>query len=365
MPHHRIPSPSRRALLLGAAAVAPLVAIGAGSASAAGLGDFHDAAGLRMVDGSPWVHDDIRSVDFRVDTGGMVRTFHPSIRVTVPPSYADNPDRHYPVLLLLHGRGGFYQDWTTSGGVVEQTEEHEVIVVMPDGGAGSFYSNANFPLPGREAAWESFIMEQVLPFVHENFRTDPDRMAIAGLSMGGWGALALGQRYHGHFRSVSSYSGPADCNPETLEGAAVAGAIWICPAFDLEKYWGTSNLPGATWGNELYPEIAKGYNPMDNIETYRGKRVFLRTGDGPWSDFFDDLGQQPDLLKEFERKLGEIGADIVENVVHPTLERFSGALGEAGIENDYAVVPGATHEWGLWRDNLAEDLPGMMKALTA
>ena len=104
---------------------------------------------------------------------------------------------------------------------------------------------------------------------------------------------------------------------------------------------------------------------MDNIETYRGKRVFLRTGDGPWSDFFDDLGQQPDLLKEFERKLGEIGADIVENVVHPTLERFSGALGEAGIENDYALVPGATHEWSLWRDNLAEDLPGMMRALTA
>src|SRR5699024_2738675 len=80
-------------------------------------------------------------------------------------------ERTYPVLLMLHGRGGFYQDWTNEGGVVEQTEQHDVIVVMPDGGAGSFYSNANFPLPGREAAWESFIMDQVLPFVHANFRT--------------------------------------------------------------------------------------------------------------------------------------------------------------------------------------------------
>ena len=55
--------PSRRSLLLGAAAVAPLVALGASSASAAGLGGFRNAAGLRMIDGSPWVHDDIRSVD--------------------------------------------------------------------------------------------------------------------------------------------------------------------------------------------------------------------------------------------------------------------------------------------------------------
>src|SRR5699024_3284679 len=124
-----------------------------------------------------------------------------------------------------------------------QTEQHDVIVVMPDGGAGSFYSNANFPLPGREAAWESFIMDQVLPFVHANFRTDRSRMAIAGLSMGGWGALALGQRYYGHFRSISSYSGPADCNPATLDGAAVAGAIWACPGFDAVKYWPPATCP--------------------------------------------------------------------------------------------------------------------------
>jgi S-formylglutathione hydrolase FrmB len=190
-------------------------------------------------------------------------------------------------------------------------------------------------------------------------------MAIGGLSMGGWGALALGQRYWGHFRSVSSYSGPADCDPASPDGAAVAGAIWVCPAFDLEKYWGTTNLPGATWGNDLYPQIARGYNPMDNIETYRGKRVFLRTGDGPWLDFFEGLEQQPDLQSKLGAKLDQIGADIIENVVHPNLERFAGALGDAGIEHDYALVPGATHEWGLWRENLAEDLPGMMRVLTA
>ncbi len=359
-------SPSRRSLLKGAAALAPMIAVGAAAAaSASALSGFHDAAGLRMIDGSPWIHPDIRSVDFRFDTGGMVKTFPPSVRVTVPPSYESSPDRHYPVLVLLHGRGGFYQDWTNIGGVIEQTEKHEVIVVMPDGGAGSFYSNANFPLPGREAAWETFIMDQVLPFVHSNFRTRPEAMAIGGLSMGGWGALALGQRYWGHFRSVSSYSGPADCNPATVDGAAVAGAIWVCPGFDAEKYFGTSNLPGATWGHHPYPKIAKGYNPMDNIETYRGKRVFLRTGDGPWDDLFDGLHARGDLLRQFEAKLGEIGADLIENVVHPNQRRFADALAAAGIDRDFALIEGATHEWGLWRDNLAEDLPGMMQVLNA
>lgn len=356
--------PSRRSLLLGAAAAGPLVALGAGSASAA-FGEFHDAAGLRMVDGSPWPHPDIRSVDFRFDTGGMVKTFPPSVRVTVPPSYLENPDKHYPVLLLLHGRGGNFLQWTEGGPVIAETEKHEVIVVMPDGGGGSFYSNANAPLPGREANWETFIMEQVLPFVHENFRTDPKRMAIGGLSMGGWGALSLGQRYWGHFRSVSSYSGPADCSDRDWHGWAVAGAIWVCPAFDAEKYFTTANPMGATWGPELFPRIATGYNPIENIDRYKGKRVFLRTGDGPWNDFFDDLHGNPDLLGAFQGKLGEMFGDGLENVVHPNQQSFSNALNDAGIDHDFQLIEGATHNWELWADNFAEDLPGMMTALNS
>ncbi|NMA76129.1 MAG: esterase family protein [Actinomycetales bacterium] len=354
-------SPSRRSLLLGAAAVAPLVALGAGTAH--GMGEFHDAGGLRMVD--HWVHDEIRSVDFRVDTGGMVKTFDPSLRVTVPPSYAEKPDARYPVLVLLHGRGGFYQDWTNQGNVVEQTEEHEVIVVSPDGGAGSFYSNANFPILGREAAWESFIMEQMLPFVHANFRTDPERMAIGGLSMGGWGALSLGQRYWGHFRSVSSYSGPADCSNRSDHARLVRATIWICPVFDKDKYPLTANLPGATWGTDWDRRLATSYNPSENIDRFRDKRVFLRTGDGGWDDVLGAIKERPDLLGTFLAELDEHGMDFIESVVHHTQEDFSAELTSAGIEHDYELIPGATHDWDLWKANLAEDLPGMMKVLSS
>lgn len=354
-------TPSRRSLLLGAAAIAPLVALGGASAHAE-VGGLKNAGGLTIT--HHWDHPEIRSIDYRFDTHGTIETFPPSLRVTVPPSYFEKKDRRYPVLLLLHGANGFYQDWTKVGGVVEQTEKHEVIVVMPDGGSGSFYSNANHPLPGRKAGWESFIMTQVLPFVHENFRTDPKRMAIAGLSMGGWGALSLGQRYWGHFRSVSSYSGPADCEPTTAEGIAVRAAIWFSPVFDLKKT-PKANLPGSTWGSQSGTPLVRSYNPIENLDKYKGKRIFLRTGDGAWSDILEGLKGHRDLLRDAEKKFGTLGIDVIERAVQPTLERFHKAAVSKGLNSDFKLLPGRTHEWGLWRENLAEDLPGMLRVLNA
>lgn len=353
--------PSRRALLAGAAALAPLVSLGSMQSAFADT-TYHSAAGLDII--GQWPHEDIRSVDFRFQTD-KVRTFPPSVRVTLPESYAAHPDRRYPVLLLLHGCPGFFLDWTEKGGdAVGATAKHEVITVMPDGGAGNFYINTNAPRPGCEAAWETFIMEQVLGFVHANFRTDPARMAIAGLSMGGWGALSLGQRYWGHFRSISSYSGPADCNPINPDGLGVAAAIWACPLADAAKYPLNTNLPGSTFGVDSYgyTPLVRSYNPIENIDRYRGKRIFLRSGTGPW---LEQLRPSPRILDEIQKELGESFGDIVEQDVHSNLNRFSRTLKAANIDHDYQVIDGATHEWNLWNQNLVDDLPGIMKALNA
>jgi S-formylglutathione hydrolase FrmB len=372
--------PSRRALLAGSAAAAGTLA--APVAAHAAVSDPYDRSqyepshGLAFAGGWPVAIPDWRSIDFRVHAP-KIRTFPPSFRVTLPAGYTDDPDRRYPVLLLLHGQGGNYTQWTAhdtgedggdgggGGDALSRAADEDVILVMPDGGAGSFYSNANAPGPGREAAWETFIIEQVLPFVHANFRTDPARMAVAGLSMGGWGALALGQKYQDLFTSISSYSGPADCRLGERDGFLVAATIWLCPAFDLFTYPATSNGPGATWGPALDPSIASTYDPIENIERYRGKRVFLRNGDGNWIDFVEALKGHRDLLDQLRRKVDTFGGDILEGTVNPNLERFSNALTDAGIDNDYRMDKGRTHDWGLWRENFAEDLPGIMAALTA
>lgn len=376
--------PSRRALFAGTAAATGLLSapLAVPSAARAAATDPYDVShyapshDLTFVDGFPVAIPEWRSVDFRVHAP-KIRTFPPSFRVTLPAGYADEPDRDYPVLLLLHGRGGDFTQWSAddtgeSGGdgggggqAISRTEDEDVIVVMPDGGTGSFYSNANAPLPGREAAWETFIIEQVLGFVHENFRTDPQRMAIAGLSMGGWGALALGQKYRDLFTSISSYSGPGDCRLDTCDGKLVAFAIFACPIFDAFKYPATSNGFGATWGPSFDPPIASTYDPIENIERYRGKRMFLRSGDGNWIDFVAALQGHGDLLDQLRRKADTIGGDVIEGPVHPNLERFAGALSDAGIENDYRMDKGRTHDWSLWNENFAEDLPGIMTALEA
>lgn len=359
------PTLSRRNLLIAGAVAAPLTALGV----AGGARAYEPAFGLTPVDGSPWHHPEIRSIDFRFQAEG-VQVFNPSVRVTLPEGYDDSPDRRYPVLLLLHGGTSMFLDWSNPdlGNAVELTRGRDVILVMPDGGAGSFYANANQPLPGREAAWETFIMDRVLPYVHANFRTDSSRMAIAGYSMGGWGALALGQRYYGHFRSISAYSGPSDCNPASPDAAAVNAVIWAGPVGDTVKYPATANPPGSTWGGGIsdYPDVARGYNPMENVEKYRGKRLFLRCGTGSLLSAFSEPQRGRDIVAEQWQKIAaDVPADVQEIAVHSTNERFSAALSSAGIDHDYKYLEGRTHEWGLWRDCLAEDLPGMVAHLTA
>lgn len=338
-----LPTPSRRALLTGAAALAPLVAIGSGSAMAA---NYRATNGLRFIDGSPWDHTgdpNVRSVDFRFATD-QVKVFNPSLRVTVPPSYLQGGDRRYPVLLLLHGGFGFFLDWTHLGNVYEQTEKHEVIVVMPDGGGGSFYSNANFPQV-HIANFETYIMEQVLPFVHANFRTRQDAVGIAGLSMGGFGALALGHKYWGHFRTVSSYSGPSD----TFD-PLVRAVIWGGPVADGKRFGPAhTNLPGATWGTD--DGLHHMYNPMDHLDRYRGKRLFLRAGEGVALD-----------MERFSN-LDEVPANFQESVVLETNRNFVAKARNAGLEVDFNTYANETHDFGNWSRALAEDLPGMMQVL--
>src|SRR5699024_11205725 len=81
-------------------------------------------------------------------------------------------------------------------------------------------------------------------------------------------------------------------------------------------------------------------DPIENVGTYRDKRVFLRTGAGPWFDFFDGLEDHPDIWSTLQAKLEQIGADIIENAVHPNLGRFSGAPGEGGVIHDVEIAHG-------------------------
>jgi S-formylglutathione hydrolase FrmB len=129
--------------------------------------------------------------------------------VLLPPGYDVDKTRRYPVLYFLHGLGGNAQMFLFSGGLnlVEDFWERgrlgRFLIVTPNGDT-SFYINSR---NGRDR-YEDFFLREFLPFIQRHYRTRRGRRyrGIAGISMGGYGALHLAFRHPRLFGSVSASS---------------------------------------------------------------------------------------------------------------------------------------------------------------
>jgi len=108
-----------------------------------------------------------------------------------------------PVLYLLHGLSDAYADWQRKSRIEWYVRDLPLIVAMPDG-ARSWYLNT--PLHGD---YEDHIVRDVIGFVDRTFQTIRARRgrAIAGLSMGGYGAVQLGMKHPGKFTCICAHSG--------------------------------------------------------------------------------------------------------------------------------------------------------------
>ncbi len=129
--------------------------------------------------------------------------------VLLPPSYHTQKTSRYPVLYFLHGLGENEQVLLEAGGMNlvedlrEQNQLGEFLVVTPAGGR-SFYINSH---DGRER-YEDFLVQEFLPQIERRYRIRAGRQfrGIAGVSMGGYGALRLAFRHPELFGSVSAHS---------------------------------------------------------------------------------------------------------------------------------------------------------------
>ncbi len=127
----------------------------------------------------------------------------------MPPSYNTEKTRRYPVLYFLHGLADNEQMFLRSGGLNlvedmwEQGRLGEFLIVTPEGDA-SFYINSR---DGR-VRYEDFFIGEFLPFIEQRYRTRAGRTyrGIAGISMGGYGAMHLAFRHPELFGSVSAHS---------------------------------------------------------------------------------------------------------------------------------------------------------------
>ena len=139
------------------------------------------------------------------------------VNVILPVGY-DQSVRRYPVLLLLHGLSGHYDNWVTDTNLVLYARKYPLIIVMPEGG-DSWYTNG----VAANDKWEDYIFKEVIPYVTAHYRTLPesDSWAVAGLSMGGYGAMKFGLKYSGKFALAASMSGALDAptwKPEDMTG---------------------------------------------------------------------------------------------------------------------------------------------------
>ncbi len=144
--------------------------------------------------------------------------------IVLPESYYQS-DARYPVLYLLHGYMQNYTVWGRNLAAAFYARNlNDLIVVLPDAGNSWFINYASSD-EGQTNNWEDHIVVDLLAHVDSHYRTEARRegRAIAGLSMGGFGAYSMGLRNSELFVSIGSTSGALG-HARTAAAAIRAGA---------------------------------------------------------------------------------------------------------------------------------------------
>ena len=130
------------------------------------------------------------------------------VLVFLPPSYALQKSRRYPVVYALHGYSIGAEQWSKEIHVPQTIEgafaqgAKEMIVVLPDSKTlhnGSMYSSSV-----TTGDFEQFIAHDVVSYIDAHYRTIPNRLSrgLVGHSMGGYGATRIGMKHDDVFGSL-------------------------------------------------------------------------------------------------------------------------------------------------------------------
>ncbi|MGB7297502.1 MAG: alpha/beta hydrolase-fold protein [Candidatus Aminicenantales bacterium] len=240
--------------------------------------------------------------------------------VYLPPDYQAST-RRYPVVYLLHGFTDDESAWIQFGEAnlaadraIAEREIPPLIIVMPDGGV-TWYIN---DVAGK-VRYEDMFIQELIPHIDKTYRTRPAKefRGIAGLSMGGWGALMY-----------------AMCHPEVFAAcAAFSAAVWADddivsipqPMYD-RLFSGIFGLKPE--GKDRLNPHFRNHHPLDlaktlPVETLKKVRFYIDCGD---DDFL-------------------IEANAALHVV----------LKDRKVPHEFRVRDG-DHSWVYWRTGIVEGL---------
>jgi S-formylglutathione hydrolase FrmB len=281
----------------------------------------------------------IRSLEPRLQEATLATATVPGgrtrVRILLPSGYRRDAargahgGRRYPVLYLLHGALGDETSYTSQDfGLREHTAKLPLIVVMPDSGTGDGYVDWWNNGRGGPPQWETYHVRQLIPWVDAHYRTVAKRegRAVAGLSMGGDGALKYAAKHPDLFVAAHAFSGAVDLN-------------------FLHQFF----KPGPAYGPYETQEVRwRGNNAWDLAPNLRDVGLALRTGDGspggpygngPWPNGVDPV---------------EAGVHVANLNLHARLR----ALHIPHVWDDYG--PGG-HTVPYWNRDLRLSLPLLMR----
>ena len=231
--------------------------------------------------------------------------------VILPADYNTSRTTRYPVLYLLHGLTGHYSDWISRTNIADYAAEYEIIIVMPEGN-DSWYSDSS-TVPGDK--YESYILQELLPDVQRRYRTIEARYgrAIAGLSMGGYGAIKFGLKSPQTFVFAASMSGAFGVTRFTEQ--------------DGNPRWESSERVFGPTGSDA----RKANDLFELIEKLSPSQVSAL----PY--FYFDCGTE-DSLRNFKYN-----------------RQLSTLMYEKKIPHEFRELPG-DHSWGYWDRQIQEVL---------
>jgi S-formylglutathione hydrolase FrmB len=185
------------------------------------------------------------------------------VTVVIPSGATSGPRR--PLLVFLHGRGSSEDAWLSDPffSALATAGRRAPIVAFPYGGDHSYWHNR------ASGDWAIYVMGEVIPQVVHRYGADPNRVAVGGISMGGFGAFDLAVHYPGRFCAVGGHSpalwesadetapGAFD-DPSDFEANDVIGAASTNPTpFTSQPVWldAGSDDPFQPWDQEFADEL--------------------------------------------------------------------------------------------------------------
>lgn len=298
-------------------------------------GDVHITSAKQLSDRSYELDVTTANVDPGMTVGGN------NVIVTLPTHFSLTTK--YPTVYLLHGSGGDgdAEQWYNDGKIETLLGDDQVIAISPDGGKAGWYSDWSGPGSGTQK-WQSYHLNQLVPWVDSHLPTinAASARAVAGLSMGGYGAMHYAEARPDLFSAVASFSGLLSLKSEQDR------AIIADETADLSG--SRDNIFGDGW--QTTEQQWNDHDPLVNASALKNTRIFLYSG--PGSINFDSSN----------------GTDI-EKSLRASADEFTQELSRLGLKYNYdsATPPGngcdGGHNWGCWINAAQRAFPAFLGGL--